>query len=308
MINEYENDFVYIKIFKILKNKSNVKLFFLIENNLLYKKEINDDVSFFLFKRICVSQSMIKNILIMIHNSANDYAKFDRIYDKLMNAWFIHDFLKQSSDYLKHCFKCRINRARKHKFYDSIQSIFSSSISFYSIIIDFKLIISISHTNMNNIMSVIDKFNKRIIIIFVKNTWNAKQWVNALLKKLNFTDWDLLKVIIFDRDQKFLFDLWFALFIRFDVKFLYFTTYHSQIDESFERINQTLKIGFRYHIQILASHENWLSTINLCNDFSITKLHQSKSHLMRFVMNLHFFKVQIYCKYQASKLFIIIDL
>jgi hypothetical protein len=32
---------------------------------------------------------------------------------------------------------------------------------------------------------------------------------------------------------------------------LYFTVYHSQIDEASERINQTLKIALRYYIQEL---------------------------------------------------------
>jgi hypothetical protein len=31
----------------------------------------------------------------------------------------------------------------------------------------------------------------------------------------------------------------------------YFIAYHSQIDEASERINQTLKIAFRYYIQEL---------------------------------------------------------
>ena len=37
-----------------------------------------------------------------------------------------------------------------------------------------------------------------------------------------------------------------AIFIKFDVNFLIFTIYHSQIDEQNERINRIVEIIFKY--------------------------------------------------------------
>ena len=67
MIDEYKKDSVYVKIFNML-SKDNDKLSFLIENSILYRKKISDDCSSFAFKRMCVSDFMIKNILTIIHD------------------------------------------------------------------------------------------------------------------------------------------------------------------------------------------------------------------------------------------------
>lgn len=208
-----------------------------------------------------MSKSIIKNILTLTHDDS--HIEFDRTYNKIVNLWYIREFSKHLTSYLKHCFQCRINRTRRYKSYKNLQFILSSSISFHFITIDFVLKISESHIDINNIMFVTNKFNKRIIIISNKNTWIATLWIEALLKKLNVIDWNFSKIIISNRNRKFLSKLWFTLFVKFDVKLLYFTTYYSQIDESFEQINQTLKIVFRYHIQALTNYRDWSSIVEI---------------------------------------------
>lgn len=184
---------------------------------------------------MCVSQSMIKNILIMIYDDS--HVEFDRISDRIINSYYIRDFFKHLTDYLKHCFQCRVNRIRGHKFYDNLQFVLSSSIFFHSIIIDFVLILSKFHIDMNNIKSIIDKLSKRITIISSKNIYNATLWVKALLNRLNLIDWNFSKIIISNKNRKFLLKLWSVFFLQFDGKLLYFTIYHSQIYNSFKRIN-----------------------------------------------------------------------
>ena len=170
MIDEYKKNFVYVKIFNML-SKNNNKLSFLIEDNILYRKKISDNCSSFVFRRMCVFDFMIKDILTMTHDEFNEYVEFDRTYERITNAWYIRELSKQLTDYLKHCSKCQINRIRKHKSYDSLQSILSSFISFYTFTIDFVLVLSTSHTDMNNVMTITDKFSKRIIIVLDKNIW-----------------------------------------------------------------------------------------------------------------------------------------
>ena len=83
-----------------------------------------------------------------------------------------------------------------------------------------------------------------------------------MLKRLNLANWGLLKIIISNRDRKFLSDLWTALFDQLKIKLLYFTIYHSQIDETSERTNQTLKIVLRYHLMCLKNSKNWFTVLN----------------------------------------------
>ena len=106
-------------------------------------------------------------------------------------------------------------------------------------------------------MSVFCKFFKRIIIIFDKTTWLVAQWNEALLKRLNTVDWKILKTIIFDKNRKFLDDMWFVIFQRLEVKLLYFIAYHSQTNEQSERTNQTIEIAFRFHLTTMKTPAKW---------------------------------------------------
>ena len=262
MIDEYKKNFVYVKIFNMF-SKDNDKLSFLIEDSILYRKKISDDCSSFALKRMCVSDFMIKNILTIIHDEFNEHTEFDRTYERITNSWYIRELSKQLTEYLKHCFKCQINRIRRHKFYDSLQSILSSLISFHTFTIDFVLVLSISHTDMNNVMTITNKFSKRVIIVLDKNIWIAAIWVKALLDKFDLTNWNLFKIIISNRNRKFLSNLWSTLFSQLNVKLLYSTVYHSQIDDASKRTNQIIEIALRYHIQALNDCRDWSTIVEI---------------------------------------------
>ena len=101
---------------------------------------------------------------------------------------------------------------------------------------------------LNIIMFVTCKHFKKTSLIFDKVTYETKKWANALLNRLLIIDWDISKVIIFDKDSKFMSDLCQVFFIRLNMRLLVVIAYHSQIDEIFERTNQTVKITIRYFI------------------------------------------------------------
>lgn len=169
--------------------------------------------------------------------------------------------IKHLKAYLKHCSVCKVNQTRRHKLYENLQSILSFSISFHTLTIDFVLILSEIYNKMNIFMSITCKFFKRITIISEIDTWNASKWAKALLQRLNIADWNLLKIIISNRDRKFLSKLWSALFSQFDVKLLYFIAYHSQSNEASKRTNQILKIALRSFI-LTIDLKNWFSLVD----------------------------------------------
>ena len=84
-IEKYQKHSVYVKIFNMLKN-NDIKLLFLVDNNILYRRKMNNDCASFVLQRMCIFQFMIKDILIIIHDEFNEHTKFDRIYDKLINS------------------------------------------------------------------------------------------------------------------------------------------------------------------------------------------------------------------------------
>ena len=107
------------------------------------------------------------------------------------------------------------------------------------------------------VLSVTDKFTKRVTYIPGKKTWLAAQWAVALVDRLQTADWGAPKAIISDRDRKFLSELWTALFKHLGVDLLYSTAYHPQTDGSSERTNQTAEIALRFYIHTLEKPSQW---------------------------------------------------
>ena len=68
---------------------------------------------------------------------------------------------------------------------------------------------------------------------------------------------DKLKVILSDRDRKFLGELWTQLFRLLGVGLLYSTAYHPQTDGQSERSNQTIEIALRYYLSSLDDPKEW---------------------------------------------------
>ena len=66
------------------------------------------------------------------------------------------------------------------------------------------------------------------------------------------------KIIIFDKNRKFLNDMWIVIFKKLDVRFLYFIVYHFQTNEQNEKTNQIVEIAFRFHLIIMKKFIDWL--------------------------------------------------
>lgn len=83
IIDEYVKNQDWRKIIKVLDNvdKDQTKISFIRENDVIFKKKI-DDTSF-VSRRICISHSAIKNILSMTYDS--DHTNFDRTYEKVIS-------------------------------------------------------------------------------------------------------------------------------------------------------------------------------------------------------------------------------
>lgn len=193
----------------------------------------------------------------MAHDGPNAHIGFDRTYQKILSSYCIKGLTRYLKTYLKHCPQCAVHQTRRHPIHGSLQPILSPPVPFHTLTIDFVLALPPSRTGLNNIMSVTCKYSKRITLVPGKNTYSAAQWADALLQRLDQGDWGLPKVIISDRDKKFLSELWTRLFTNLGVKLLYSTSYHSQTDGASERINQTVEIALRFHFSIMDDPKDW---------------------------------------------------
>ena len=213
LLEDYIKNSVWKKIIVLLNaqkqidTENNAILSFYRENDFIFRV---DDYIFdhaFQSRRLCISQSIVDEILDTFHDVVNDHLDFAKCYERMSVFYFIRDFFKQLREYLRHCSNCQIHQIKRHKSYDFLQSILSISIFFHIFIIDFILSFFKSREKFDVVMSIICKFFKRIICILKKFIWTIIQWVKVLLNRLDVVDWNISKIIISNRNRKFMFEL-----------------------------------------------------------------------------------------------------
>jgi hypothetical protein len=97
------------------------------------------------------------------------------------------------------------------------------------------------------IMVVVEKLSKDAHFIPVKSNCKSIDIVDIFMKEI-FRLHGMHKEIISDRDTKFTSNFWKSLFVGFETKLLFSTTYHPQTNGQIERVNQVLEYMLRMHI------------------------------------------------------------
>ena len=201
--------------------------------------------------------------------------------------FYVSRLFKKLRLYFEHCSKCQLNQIKRHRFYEKLILIFMSFRSFHTLVINFIMTL---FNEWNALFIVTNKYFRRVMLIYDKTIYETIDWVNLLINRLLQTDWKISKIIISNRNLKFLSNFWKIVFKRLRTKLLTNTTYYFQIDESFERINQIVKIALRYliitysnvkHIIFLSSLQAQLNNVvnafiellfnNVIYDFRVKK-------------------------------------
>jgi hypothetical protein len=99
----------------------------------------------------------------------------------------------------------------------------------------------------DSIMVVVDKLSKVAHFIPTKSTCK-EIYISSIFMKDIFRLHGMPKENISDRDTKFTSNFWKSLFVDFETKLLFSTTYHPQIDQKTERVNQVLEDMMRMHV------------------------------------------------------------
>ena len=197
--------------------------------------------------RLCILNNCVQNVLQIIHDDCA-HADHYRTYVKLIDLIYIKRFFKQLITYLKHCFVCQLHQIKRHKFYKKLMSIFTTSLLYNIIIIDFVIELSTQFYDFDAMMFITNKCIKKNILISKKSTYTVKKWAKLLFDVLQKGDWNISNQIIFDKNKKFIFELWKAIFSRLRIKLMMIIAYHAQTNNQFKKTNQTIEIAFRFFI------------------------------------------------------------
>ena len=180
----------------------------------------------------------------------NQHVDRHRFYQRIIDVFYVFRLFKKFRFYFEHCSKCQLNQIKRHRFYEKLIFIFMSFKLFYTLIINFIMTL---FEKWNALFIVIDKYFRRVMLIYDKIIYEIFDWVTLLINRLLQIDWKTSKIIILNKNFKFLSIFWKIIFKRLRTKLLTNTTYYFQIDKSFERINQIVKIVLRYLIIIYSN-------------------------------------------------------
>jgi hypothetical protein len=139
------------------------------DKNLIY--HVNKSIE---EKRLCVSFECVSNILIIVHERKQEHSDFEVTFEIISRSWYIRDLIKTLRFYIRSCSQCLQIQIKRYKSWESLQFIHFSSISFHTIIMNFVLELSKIKKEMNCVLSITNKFTKRIMLISRKFTYTVE--------------------------------------------------------------------------------------------------------------------------------------
>ena len=184
---------------------------------------------------LCIPPSVALELLFIAHGEG--HPGFLHCHEIISRSWFIWGLTKLLRSFIRHYPQCLSLQTRRHALYNSLHPIQLPPVPFFTLILDFVLVLPMSKEGYNTLMSVTCKFSKRVTLIKGKDAFIAEDWAHAFLTRLDLVDWSLPRELITDRDPKFLSKFWTSLFEKLDVKLLYSTAYHAQTNGSSEKTN-----------------------------------------------------------------------
>ena len=197
-------------------------------------------------ERLCIPQAMEKDVFHMAHDLSN-HGGFHRSYDRLSSSVYIRQLSRRLRSYIMHCPDCQVFQTARHSPYGSLNPIVTPAIPFHTLAMDF--VVELPEIDGHDVLlTMTDKFTKKVLLISGRNTWNAADWANVVIVALLERDWGIPRSFISDRDSKFMSAFWKAIFGKLQVSFLTSTAYHPQTDGQSERTNQTVEIALRYYV------------------------------------------------------------
>lgn len=118
---------------------------------------------------LCILPSVAPDILAIIYGKS--HLGFSYCYKIIIRSWFIRCLTKLFCLFICHCPQCLALQTRQYPPYGSLQLIKSPPVPFFTLILDFVLVLPLSKEGFNAIMSVTCKFSKRVTQVEDVDTW-----------------------------------------------------------------------------------------------------------------------------------------
>ena len=150
-----------IEVFDSKFKKMYIDIAFEIKNEFIYHVDER--------RRLCIFVACEQKIFRMTHDE-NQHSSRHRCYQRIIDTLYVFKFNRKLRLYIEHCSSCQLNQIKRHRFYEELISIFSSSRSFHIIIMNFVVELSDIY---DALLTVIDKFFRRVLTVRNKTIYDV---------------------------------------------------------------------------------------------------------------------------------------
>ena len=143
----------------------------------------------------------------------NQHVDRHRFYQRIIDVFYVFRLFKKFRFYFEHCSKCQLNQIKRHRLYEKLIFIFMSSKLFHTLIINFIMTL---FDEWNALFIVTNKYFRRVMLIYDKIIYEIFDWITLLINRFLQVDWKISKIIISNRNFKFLSNFWETIFYSND--------------------------------------------------------------------------------------------
>ena len=172
----------------------------------------------------------------MYHNKLlRDHWEVHKMIEAISQLYYISHMRKKVQGYVNKCDLCHKTKSARHKSYEEMRTVSTSSWLWASVVMNFiiklppskKLLIKVIY---DSILTIVDWLTKKVRFLPYKEASNAEELTYTFLQNVIMLQ-ELSDEIISDRDKLFTSRFWTALTRQLRLSHKLSTVYYSQTDE-----------------------------------------------------------------------------
>jgi transposase InsO family protein len=206
-------------------------------------------------QRIAIPITLVHEVM-SAHHDNQQYGHFgsERTLHAISRNFFWPQMRRDVVEYCRTCPECQKNKSETQNPAGLLQPLAISDSRWHTITMDFITGLPTTAKGRDSILVVVDKLSKMVIMIPCKKTCTASHVANLFIAHVESKQ-GTPKVIISDRDPKFLSEYWRKFCQRLNMKLKFSTAYHPQTDGQTERTNRVVGEVLRNYLS--GSMKSW---------------------------------------------------
>jgi hypothetical protein len=215
-------------------------------------------------KRIVLPTSKTQRTILHLAHDLQAHHGFLRTFRRISAGFFWRGMVKTVKAYICHCPQCLRNNPLRHAPYAKIRAIESPPEPFHTVTVDLITDLPVQQTTngeVDSILTVTCKFSKAVKLVAGRKGEGAAVWADRYYKKVvnGAQGWGYPKVMISDRDKRFMAAMWQDLLKLAGGSSIFTTAWHPAGDGQSERTNMTVEIALRFFVD--ANQSGWLQSL-----------------------------------------------